>query len=139
MGSVYKMDLNKEIKKLANVMGTNKLLEHELSGYLEGDKHANHSEKTKYWKGCSSHNVKQKTKLAYIDQGTGGKLLVQTCDVSMKQKGAYPKGSVFSIKAYGKKNRYLGDVKKVLAQENARQNKLKGMVFERSMRKRKKK
>jgi len=113
--------LNAQIKKLAGTLGTNELLEHELSGYLEGDKHANTSEKISYWRKASSHNVKQKTKLAYIDQGTGGKLLVQTSKTSMKQKGAYPTGSVFSIKAYGKKNRYLGDVQKVLDQEKVRQ------------------
>ncbi len=113
-------------------MEANKLLEYEIDGYLSD------SERRSYWRGCSSHNVKQKTKLAYIDQGTGGKLLVQTANFSMKQKGAYPKGSVFSIKAYGKKNRYLGDVEKVLAQEKARQCKLKGIVFERSLKGRKK-
>lgn len=127
-------DLNKQIKKLAGTMEVNALLDYELDGYFDGKS----SEHRQMWRDYGKHHVHQKKKLAYIDHGTGGKLLVQTSEESKKEKGTYPKGSVFSIKAYGKKNRYLGDVKKVLAQEKARMENLKGLVFERSLKRRKK-
>ena len=121
--------LNK-IRILANKMEENTLLDYEMSGYMT-DK-----VRRDIFRRSAKHVVKEKNKHAYIDQGEGsGRLMIQIKPDARKNIAVYPVGSVFSIKAYGQKNRYLGDVEKNIADlEKANATMVKG-VMERARKK----
>jgi hypothetical protein len=112
-----------KIKKLANAMQENTLYDYEYSGYMK-DKI-----RRDIFRRSAKHNVLLKKKHAYIDQESSGKLMVQIEPDARKNRAVYPVGSVFSIKAYGQKNRYLGDVDKVIVEtEKANESMLKRVM-----------
>lgn len=115
--------LNK-VRILAKKMEENTLLDYELSGYMR-DKQSRD-----IFRKSAIHVVKDKKKHFYIDQGEGsGRLMIQFVPDATKNKGVYPVGSVFSIKAYGQKNRYLGDVDKQIKEfDKANANLLKHVM-----------
>lgn len=99
-------ELLKKVRILAQKMEENTLLDYELSGYMK-DKI-----RRDIFRKSAKHNVLEKKKHIYIDQESSGKLMIQAVPDARKNRAVYPVGSVFSIKAYGQKNRYLGDVEK---------------------------
>lgn len=130
-------ELKAQIRKLAKVMEENTLLDYELSGYMKD------SVRRKIFRESATHRVLQKKKLAYIDQminginsGGSGKFLVATADQVSKRRGNYPKGSVFSIRGYGQKGRYEGDIGKVIKNYETANATFKQQVLERALKKR---
>lgn len=122
--------LNK-VRVLAKKMEENTLLSYELSGYMK-DK-----QRRDIFRDSAKHMVIEKKKHFYIDQWNGsgsvgggsGKLMIQSVPDATKQKGVYPVGSVFSIKAYGQKNHYLGDVdKQIMEFDKANASLMKGVM-----------
>ena len=116
-------ELLKKVRVLAQKMEENTLLDYELSGYMK-DKI-----RRDIFRKSARHHVLEKKKHIYIDHDTSGKLMIQSVPDATKNKGVYPKGSVFSIKAYGQKNRYLGDVDKQIQEvEKSSANLLKRVM-----------
>jgi len=119
--------LNK-VRILAKKMEENTLLDYELSGYMK-DKIGRD-----IFRQSAKHVVKEKKKHFYIDQANGsgygsGKLMIQSVPDATKNRGVYPVGSVFSIKAYGQKNHYLGDVdKQIMEFDKANASLMKGVM-----------
>ena len=116
--------LLEKVKHLAKKMEEETLFDYEISGYMKD------SVRRKMFRASATHVVIPKKKHIYIDQkingldmGGSGKLMVQSEPDARKNKGVYPVGSVFTIKAYGQKNRYIGDIDKVIReQEETNQN-----------------
>lgn len=124
-----------KVKKLASKMEVNELLDYELSGYMKTSEHR------KMFRASARHVVIPKNKHIYIDQanngslsenGGSGKLMIQSVSDARKNKGTYPVGSVFSIKAYGQKNRYLGDIDKVIQEQDKTNTNFVKHVMERA-------
>ena len=122
--------LNK-VKQLASKMEENTLLDYELSGYMRD------SQRRKIFRQSAKHFVIPKKKHIYIDQWAGegsgqggaGKLMIQSVPDAIKNRGVYPVGSVFSIKAYGQKGHYLGDVDKQIKKfDDANASMVKGVM-----------
>ncbi len=114
-----------KVKKLAERMEENTLLDYELSGYMKD------SQRRAIFRQSAKHVILQKKKHIYIDQGQAGsgKLMIQAVADARKNKAVYPVGSVFSIKAYGQKGHYLGDVDKQIREfESANATMIKGVM-----------
>lgn len=123
--------LLEKVKKLASKMEENTLLDYELSGYMKT------KDTRDIFRKSAKHLILQKKKHIYIDQwnGTGseqggsGKLMIQAVADARKNRAVYPVGSVFSIKGYGQKGHYLGDVDKQIQKfESANATMIKGVM-----------
>lgn len=127
-------ELQDEINKLSKLAEQQDLLNFELEGYMED------SQRRKIFREHAVHRVKLKKKHAYIDYGVegnqSGKYMIQTVNEARKNKGIYPIGSVFSIKAYGQKGRYEGHIKDVVKEYEKNNDNFIKAVKERSMKRR---
>ena len=119
-----------KVRKLAKKMEEHTLLDYELSGYMR-DK-----VRRDIFRESAKHIVLEKKKHIYVDQmvngnthGGSGKLMIQAVPDARKNRAVYPVGSVFSCKAYGQKNRFLGDVDKQIREfDSANANLLKHVM-----------
>lgn len=123
--------LNK-VRVLAKKMEENTLYDYELSGYMKT------KETRDIFRKSARHIVLQKKKHFYIDQanngtlseqGGSGRLMIQAVADARKNRAVYPIGSVFSIKGYGQKGHYLGDVDKQIKKfDEANATMIKGVM-----------